>query len=122
MNDDTYKNLVTLLKLFKNRPYHLGKYLIDNNSLDKDFVKTVLNSDKLKELSDKEDVIINFKSIEQMEEFYSSLVDLKDLDNKTPEQLEQELNLKLDKLVETEKYEEAANLRDYMKRKKIKRK
>jgi hypothetical protein len=122
MNDDTYKKLVTLLKLFKNRPYHLGKYLLDNNALNKDFIKTVLNSDKLNELSNNENLIINFNSIGQMEEFYSSLVDLNNLDNKTQDQIEEELNLKLNKLIEDEKYEEAANLRDYMKRKKIKRK
>jgi uncharacterized protein (DUF1330 family) len=122
MNDDTYKKLVTLLKLFKNRPYHLGKYLLDNNALNKDFIKTVLNSDKLNELSNNENLIINFNSIEQMEEFYSSLVDLNNLDNKTQDQIEEELNLKLNKLIEDEKYEEAVNLRDYMKRKKIKRK
>lgn len=121
MNDDTYKNLVTLLKLFKNRPYHLAKYLVDNNALDKNFIK-LLNTNKLKELSSKDDVSMNFDSIEQMENFYSSLIDVKGLSNKTHEQLEEELNQKLSKLIEEEKYEEAANLRDYMKRKKIKKK
>ena len=29
MNED-HKNLIALLKIFKNRPYHLAKYLIDN--------------------------------------------------------------------------------------------
>lgn len=122
MNEDIYKKLVTLLKLFKNRPYHLAKYLIDNKALSKDFIKTVLNSSKLEDISNNEDLLINFNSIEQMEEFYSSLVDLNNLDNKTPEQISEELNLKLDNLIIDEKYEEAANLRDYMKRKKIKRK
>jgi hypothetical protein len=122
MNEDIYKKLVTLLKLFKNRPYHLAKYLIDNKALSKDFIKTVLNSSKLEDISNNEDLLINFNSIEQMEEFYSSLVDLNNLDNKTPEQIAEELNSKLDNLIINEKYEEAANLRDYMKRKKIKRK
>jgi anaerobic selenocysteine-containing dehydrogenase len=122
MNEDIYKKLVTLLKLFKNRPYHLAKYLIDNKALNKDFIKTVLNSNKLEDISNNEDLLINFNSIEQMEEFYSSLVDLNNLDNKTPEQISEELNLKLDSLIDKEKYEEAANLRDYMKRKKIERK
>jgi len=120
-NDDTYSKLVKLLNLFKNRPYHLGKYLLDNNALNKDFIKKVLNSDKLNEISNNENTIINFNSIEQMEDFYSSLLDLNNLDNKTQDQIEEELNLKLNKLIEDEKYEEAANLRDYMKRKKIKR-
>jgi uncharacterized protein (DUF1330 family) len=122
MNDDTYKKLVTFLKLFKNRPHHLGKYLLDNKALNKEFIKNVLESDKLENLSNDEELIINFNSIEQMEEFYSSLVDLNNLNNKTSEQIEEELNLKLNKLIDSEQYEEAANLRDYMKRKKIKRK
>lgn len=122
MNEDIYKKLVTLLKLFKNRPYHLGKYLIDNKALSEDFIKTVLNSSKLEDISNNEDLLINFNTIEQMEEFYSSLVDLNNLDNKTPEEIAEELNSKLDNLIINEKYEEAANLRDYMKRKKIKRK
>jgi hypothetical protein len=122
MSEDIYKKLVTLLKLFKNRPYHLAKYLIDNKALNKDFIKTVLNSSKLEDISNNEDLLVNFNSIEQMEEFYSSLVDLNNLDNKTPEQITEELNLKLDNLIDNEKYEEAANLRDYMKRKKIERK
>lgn len=122
MNDDIYKKLVTFLKLFKNRPHHLGKYLLDNKALNKDFIKNVLESDKLENLSNDEELIINFNSIEQMEDFYSSLVDLNNLNNKTPDEIEEELNLKLNKLIDSEKYEEAANLRDYMKRKKIKRK
>ena len=32
-NEDLYRNLVILLKMFKNRPYHLAKYLIENYSL-----------------------------------------------------------------------------------------
>lgn len=119
-NNDNYKNLVTLLKLFKNRPYHLAKYLTDNSALNKEFIKNILNSEKLKELSNKE-LTISFNSISQMEDFYSSLVDIDNINNKTPEELEEELNLKLSKLIENEKYEEAANLRDYMKRKNIKK-
>lgn len=119
-NNDIYKNLVTLLKLFKNRPYHLAKYLTDNSALNKEFIKNVLNSEKLDELSKKDNLIVSFNSISQMEDFYSSLVDFNTLD-KTPEELEEELNLKLNKFIQEEKYEEAANLRDYMKRKKIKK-
>ena len=91
MNDDIYKNLVTLLKLFKNRPYHLAKYLVDNNALDKNFIK-LLNTNKIKELSSKDDVSMNFDSIEQMDNFYSSLIDVKGLSNKTTEQLEEKLS------------------------------
>lgn len=115
--NDSYKKIVNLLKLFKNRPYHLGKFLIDNNAFNDEFMQRILNS---KNLNDIDNIIMNFNSIEKMEEFYSSLLDL-NFDNKTKEEAEEEVNDKLDKLIKEEKYEEAANLRDYMKRKKIRR-
>jgi hypothetical protein len=124
MDNDAYNNLVTLLKLFKNRPYHLAKYLIENTALNKKFIDKILNSDKLNNLSNdliKDNKAINFNSISEMDDFYSSLVDIKDLDSKSPEQIAEELNKKLDDLIRGEKYEDAANLRDYMNRKKIKR-
>jgi hypothetical protein len=117
-NNEIYKNLLTLLKLFKNRPYHLAKYLIDNNSLNKTFIKKVLNSDKLNEISNKENFILNFNNIEKMEQFYVSLIDGDDMMNKSEEiDLKSELN----KLIQDEKYEEAANLRDYIINKNIKK-
>jgi hypothetical protein len=124
MDNDAYNNLVNLLKLFKNRPYHLAKYLIENTALNKKFVDKILNSDKLNNLSNdivKDSKVINFNSISEMDDFYSSLIDIKSLDNKSHEQIAEELNKKLDNLIRGEKYEDAANLRDYMNRKKIKR-
>lgn len=121
-SDDIYKNLVTLLKLFRNRPYHLSKYLLDNNALSNEFIKNVLESNNLEKFYNSDELMTNFNSIEQMNNFYSSLIDLDNLNNKTPKIIEEEINFKLDELINSEKYEEAANLRDYMKRKKIKRK
>jgi hypothetical protein len=49
MNDENlYRNLVLLIKLFKNRPYHLAKYLIENSALTEDFIIAVSDSVKLK--------------------------------------------------------------------------
>lgn len=124
MENDDYNNLVTLLKLFKNRPYHLAKYLVENSALNKKFVDKVLKSDKLNGLNEddiKDNKIINFTSISQMENFYSSLIDIKNLESKTKEELAIELNQRLNDLIRNEKYEDAANLRDYMVRKGIKR-
>jgi hypothetical protein len=124
MENDDYNNLVTLLKLFKNRPYHLAKYLVENSALNKKFIDKVLKSDKLNGLNDgdiKDNKIINFTSISQMENFYSSLIDIKNLESKTKEELAIELNQRLNDLIRNEKYEDAANLRDYMVRKGIKR-
>jgi hypothetical protein len=116
-----YEKLVIFLKLFKNRPYHLSKYLLDNNALDKNFIKTLLNNKKIDNMLDS-NVSIDFESIKDMNSFYSKLVDIEKLDNKTFEEIEQELNIKLNKLIQIENYEEAIILRDYMNRKNIKRK
>ena len=122
MNGDSYKNLIELLKLFKNRPYHLAKYLADNNALDDRFIQNLSNSDSLNKISKEEsDLPLTFVSIAQMEEFYLSLIDIKDINNKTKEEIEKEFNEKLDYLILSEKYEDAARIRDYMKRKNIKR-
>lgn len=127
-NEELYRGLLILLKMFKNRPYHLAKYLVDNSSLSQDFIKKLLKSDKLKELSndemDKPSVVpVYFVDITQMEEFYNSFTDdVRQLSKeKSIEELTKELNEKLDTCVRTEKYEDAVQIRDYMLRNGIKR-
>lgn len=121
MNDDSYKNFIELLKLFKNRPYHLAKYLIENNALDQTFIDNLSKSAKLNQISENSNLPVHFVSIAQMEEFYLSLIDIKNLSGKTEEEIEKELNEKLDMLIKSEKYEDAARLRDYMQKRQIKR-
>ena len=117
-NDDLYNNLVTLLKMFKNRPHHLAKYFIENSSLDKDFIRKIAENGKLKNLSNKEEDMnpIYFSDINKMNDYYNSFVeDIENiLKNKTPNEIELELNEKLDNFILDEKYEDAARLRDYM--------
>ena len=113
-NEDFQNNLVLFLKLFKNRPYHLAKYLVDNSALNKNFIDKIMKSDKL-EKSDK-----YFSDISQMNDFYNSLLDTKDL-KKSIEEIVKETNEKMDDLIKTEKFEDAARLRDYMNKHKIKR-
>ena len=131
-NEEIYRNLVLLLKMFKNRPYHLAKYLVENSALTDDFINKIKNSDKLKEISDEEKndqkflpapVPVYFVDISQMENFYNSLTDdIKSLSKeKGIEQITKELNEKLDKCIKGEKYEDAAKIRDYMDRNEIKR-
>jgi len=131
-NEDIYKNLVLLLKMFKNRPYHLAKYLVENSALTDDFINKIKNSDKLKEISDEEKneqkflpapVPVYFVDISQMENFYNSLTDdIKSLSKeKGIEQITKELNEKLNNCIKSEKYEDAARIRDYMDRNGIKR-
>jgi len=127
-NDELYRSLVVLLKMFKNRPYHLAKYMVDNSALSKDFINKLLKSDKLKELSEDESekpsvIPVYFVDITQMEEFYTSFVDdIKQISKeKSLEELTKELNDKLDTCIRNEKYEDAARIRDYMLRNGIKR-
>ena len=122
-DDELYSNLVTLLKLFKNRPYHLSKYLIENSALSEDFINKISKSDNLKDLQeqiDNEGYIppVYFPDISKMQEFYNTL---SMSDKKDMEELSKELNENMDKLLLEEKYEEAATLRDYMVKNKIKR-
>lgn len=123
--DDIYKNLVTFLKLFKNRPYHLAKFLIEKGALTEKFEKDIINSYKLNDMNLDEPKSlnpVNFNSISQMEDYFQSLLETKDIKSKTPQQIEEELNTKLDFLLKNEKYEDAASLRDYMVMKGYKRK
>lgn len=132
-NEELYRSLVILLKMFKNRPYHLAKYLVENSALTEEFIRKLKNSDRLKELKDDEKsseqkllpvpVPVYFVDISQMENFYSSFIDdIQQLSKqKSIEEITKELNKKLDNLIKKEKYEEAARVRDYMMRNNIKR-
>jgi hypothetical protein len=124
-NEDLYRNLVILLKMFKNRPYHLAKYLIENSAFSNDFIKKVVENAKLTNLSedDNQPKQPYFLDIGKMNDHYSSFTDeIKLLETgKTPMEIEMELNEKLDKLLFDEKYEDAARVRDYMAKNKIKR-
>ena len=67
-NDELNEHLVNLLKAFKNKPYHLAKYLIDNSALNKPFINKIIKSGKLdKEL--KSDIPLN--NIYDMEDYYN---------------------------------------------------
>ena len=125
-NEDLYRNLVILLKMFKNRPYHLAKYLIENSAFSNDFIKKVVENTKLINLSEEDNQSkqpIYFLDIVKMNDHYSSFTDeIKLLEKgKTTMEIEMELNEKLDKLLFDEKYEDAARVRDYMTKNKIKR-
>lgn len=124
-DENIQKNLITLMKIFKNRPYHLSKYLLDNSAFTDSFINKIKNSKRLSDLSNSDDQEYPsyFPNISQMEDFYNSLLDqVKELSTtKKNEELSKELNEKLIKLIENEKYEEAAALRDFMIKNQIKK-
>ncbi len=113
--DDKFKDkLIKLLTIFKNRPNHLAKFLIDNSAFNKPFVNRVLKS----KLEMDDDMYID--NISKMDDIYNSILD--DMKStKTDDEIENELNLKMLELIKSEKYEEAAKLRDYMSKNLIKR-
>jgi hypothetical protein len=113
---DGYEKLIKLLSLFKNRPYHLAKYLITNSALNEDFIEKLKDS-KISELKSEN---INFLTIEEMEIYYQSLI-VSNIEEKSKEDIEIELNKKLDESIISENYEEATRIRDYMRLKNIKR-
>jgi hypothetical protein len=111
-NEEFKKNLINFLKRFQNRPHHLAIFLIQNSALTEVFIERIIKSGEL----DKPEPIFN--DISQMEEYYNSLIDV-NITNE--EEVTELLNKKLDVYILEEKFEEAAKLRDYMKKNKIKR-
>lgn len=123
-NEELYRNLVIFLKMFKNRPYHLAKHLIENNALNAEFLTKIKHNARLGEIDDDKGddsrlPVIYFADINKMNEYYNSLTE--ENKKKSQEQIEHDLNERLEQLIDEEKYEDAARLRDYMTRNKIKR-
>jgi hypothetical protein len=116
-NEELNEHLTNFLKMFKNRPYHLAKYLIDNSALNKSFINKIVKSGKLEEKRPE----VYLTDISEMEDYYSSILDPIKIGNKTVEEITKEINDKMDELIKNEKFEEAAKLRDYMNKKSIKR-
>jgi hypothetical protein len=120
------KNLVCFLRLFQNRPFHLAKYLSDNDCFRDDFIKNITESKKLGDLSQKYDLgelpnvyFMNFKEMLKFFENISQDYKIEGMDN---EKVQEELNSKLNEFIKLEKYEDAIKIRDFMIQNNIKRK
>lgn len=109
-----YKNLVKFLKFFINRPNHLAKFLIDNNVLDKEFLKKLpnLNSSSMNE---SEVQTTYFTNIDQMNTYFSKLIENKK-NTSSEETLIEELQIELERCILEERYEDAIRIRDYLKK------
>jgi hypothetical protein len=126
-NEQLYRNLIAILKLFKNRPYHLAKYLIENEAFNDRFISKLLESDKLNEIGQEESKAlvkaVYFVDISQMTDYFNSLTEedfkskKKSINNLTPDQL----NQKLEQYLKEERYEDAIRIRDYMVKHNVKR-
>ena len=119
-NEKIFKNLITILKLFQNRPYHLAKYLIESEAFSEEFLEKIKNSDKLNKMNEEIDYssiqAVYFIDISHMKDFFNSLTDNVYEDKKDDFT---ELNFKLNKCIKEERYEDAARIRDYMQKNNI---
>jgi len=117
-NDQLYRNLIAVLKLFKNRPYHLAKYLIENDAFNDKFVKKLIESDKLNEIGQEEGKAlvkaVYFIDITHMTDYFNSFTNEIKTKSKSIKTITKELNDKLDQCLKEEKYEDAIRIRDYM--------
>jgi hypothetical protein len=124
-NEQLYKNLIAILKLFKNRPLHLAKYLIENDALDVNFKEKILNNDNLTDLanSDTDGMIkaVYFVDISHMVDYFNSITLNEETEVESKRDISKELNDKLDKFIKQEKYEDAVRVRDYMEKNNIER-
>lgn len=111
-----YNNLINLLNLFKDRPNHLADFLLENKAFNKTFLDKIEKNDKIKKSEEKD-----FNSILEMNEYYNSLIQNIDMKKMTESELEEYYNDRLVFLIKEEKYEEAAKIRDYMTKNKIKK-
>jgi len=124
-NEHLYKNLISILKLFKNRPHHLAKYLIENEAFNSNFIMKLIDSYKLNEINKEESKTfvksVYFIDISQMKDYFNSFTDEIKTKSKSPSIITKELNEKLDKFIKEEKYEDAIRIRDYMNKNNIER-
>jgi len=114
MNYSDYKNLSKFLRFFINRPNHLARYLIDNDALNKDFLKKIgsMNSGEI----DENDLIsVYFLDIDHMNNFFKKLVENNLSKNSLSNNIKEELEKELENCLKEERYEDAIRIRDYLK-------
>jgi excinuclease UvrABC helicase subunit UvrB len=123
MSKPDQSNLINLFKLFKNRPNHLVRFLLDNDALNDKFLNRVKNNMNLSNDIQESDLNKSFDSIEDMKDHFSLFINDVEISKKkkTKEELIEELTLKIIVAVDNEDYEEAARVSDYMVRNNLKK-
>lgn len=117
-------NLLSLLKLFNGRPNHLAQFLLENDALNDSFLKKLNQSSKLSNFKiDDKPFIPKFNNIDEMKDYYNSFINEieSSIKKRTKEEIEIELSEKIKIAIESENYEEAARIRDYMLKNKLKK-
>lgn len=120
MKSPSYKNLSSIINIFKGKPNQLAKYLIDSGAITDDFLNKI-NNKEIKQENKKTELII-FNDFNDVKDYYNDLINDILSQNEDISLLQIELNDKLDELIKLEKYEEAIEVRDYMNKNGFKRK
>ncbi len=98
------RKLVKLLKIFKDHPYMLADFLNKNNAMSSTFRKRLIKAT----IKDRNN--INFTDFTKMIEYYDSII----VDNPYKHPPDIYWNDKLMEAVNEQRFEDAANIRDYM--------
>lgn len=120
-SEKLYANLIDIIKLFSNRPHHLAKYLIENESFTSDFINKILDID-IDKLGNSMDISVYFTDISQMTDYFNYFSDIEFENEKSIVKITEDLNDKLDRYIKEERYEDAIRIRDYMNKNRINRK
>jgi protein-arginine kinase activator protein McsA len=114
MNYTDYKGLSKFLKFFISRPNHLARYLIENDALNKDFLKKISSIDKA-DVDESNLISVYFLDINQMNNFFNRLIENGGGQLDSNENLIEELEKELQNCLFEERYEDAIRIRDYLK-------
>lgn len=119
-NFSKYNALLSIITQFNNRPYHLFKYLLENDAFKEEFLIQFTEKD-LNDLNFIDVEKYHFNNISEMKKYYNSLIFKITKEGKDIEEITNELNELLRKSIQEENYEQASRIRDYMLKKKIKK-
>jgi excinuclease UvrABC helicase subunit UvrB len=100
---EKYEILAKFVGLFEEKNWILAKFLVDNNAINESFLKKI----DIKNLQNKP---IDFEDLESFNNYLSNLI------NKKSQGKEINLEERLLELIRKEKYEEAAKVRDMIKK------
>ena len=100
--------------MFRNKPHLLTKYLLENNAMDSKFMDKLIGNLPLMMESNEP----HFLTINDMNDYYNRFAEYNPeiSGEKSVEEIEKELNRRLNDAIENERYEEASKIRDYMKK------
>ena len=106
MGDLTNINLIILLKIFKDRPHHLSRFLMENEAFNKSFLDKLNKNGKLSEIKNIEEIKKDFDNIDDIKYFYSSLISTSSPKRKSNDDIISNIIDKISTAIDNEDYED----------------